>query len=152
MSHRFVFFPPNFFLYLFALELYRSVVWSPLGRASISASYCIFFATSTFIATKMSRPQPDPPPARLYLHGNTYHGPSFWCRRFLSVKGRRTASGLLSLPLVPLFGAPKRDPSKNREMGRALALGGRCSIMKNNNQLVVGVRGGMDVGEEARWG
>jgi hypothetical protein len=37
-------------------------------------------------------------------------------------------------------------------MGRALALGGRSSIMKNNNQLVVGVRGGMDVGEEARWG
>ena len=39
----FVFFPPCFFLYLFALELYRSVVWSPLGRASISTSYGIFF-------------------------------------------------------------------------------------------------------------
>ena len=42
-SHRFVFFPPCFFLYLFALELYCSVVWSPLGRASISTSYGIFF-------------------------------------------------------------------------------------------------------------
>ena len=62
------------------------------------------------------------------------------------------ALGLLSPPLVPLFGAPKRDPSKNREMGRDLALGGRRSIMKNNNQLVVGVRGGIDVQEEARWG
>jgi hypothetical protein len=51
-----------------------------------------------------------------------------------------------------LFGAPKRDTSKNREMDRALALGGRYSIMKNNNQLVVGVCGGMDVGEEAHWG
>ena len=60
--------------------------------------------------------------------------------------------GLLSPPLVPLFGAPKRDPSKNREMGRALALGGRRPIMKNNNQLVVEFRGGIDVGEEARWG
>ena len=42
-SLMFVFFPPCFFLYLFALELYRSVVWSPLGRASISTSYGIFF-------------------------------------------------------------------------------------------------------------
>ena len=32
-----------FFLYLLALELYHSVVWSPLGRAHISASYGIFF-------------------------------------------------------------------------------------------------------------
>jgi hypothetical protein len=31
------------FLYLFVKELYCSVVWSPLGRASISASYSIFF-------------------------------------------------------------------------------------------------------------
>ena len=37
-----------FFLYLFALELYRSVVWFPLGRASISTSYGIFFVTSTY--------------------------------------------------------------------------------------------------------
>ena len=55
------------------------------------------------------------------------------------------ALGLLSLPLVSLFGVPKREPSKNREMGRNLALGGRRLIMKNNNQLVVGVRGGIDV-------
>ena len=37
-------------------------------------------------------------------------------------------------------------------MGGALTLGGRRLIMKNNNQLVVGVRGGLDVGEEGRWG
>ena len=42
-----MFFPPCFFLYLFVLELYRSVVWSPLGRASISASYGFFFVTNT---------------------------------------------------------------------------------------------------------
>ena len=54
--------------------------------------------------------------------------------------------------IIPLFGAPKRDPSKNREMDWALALGGRRLIIKNNNQLVVGVHGGLDVGEEARWG
>ncbi len=100
----------------------------------------------------MSQPQPYPPPAFLYLHINTYHGPRFWCHRFLLVKGRRMVLGLLFLPLVPLFGAPKRDPSKNRETGGALALGGRHSRMKNNNQLVVSVRSGLDVGEEARWG
>ena len=42
-------------------------------------------------------------------------------------------------------------------MGGALALGGRRSLMKNNNQQVVGIRSGRDVGEEARgwesvWG
>ena len=36
-------FPAVFFLYLYPKELYRSVVWSPLGRASISASWDIFF-------------------------------------------------------------------------------------------------------------
>jgi len=62
------------------------------------------------------------------------------------------ALGLLSPPLVPLFGELKREPSKNREMVRALALGGRRQIMKNNNQLVVEFRGGIDVGEAACWG
>ena len=44
------------------------------------------------------------------IHGNTCHGPRFWSSRFLLVKGRRMASGLLSPPLVPLFWAPKSDP------------------------------------------
>ena len=65
--------------------------------------------------------------------------------------------GLLSPPLVPLFGAPKRDPSKNREMGRALALGGQGSIMMTNNQLIVGRSGRGNVwveglGWESVWG
>jgi len=56
-----------------------------------------------------------------------------------------------------LFGAPKRDPSKNREMGRALALGGHGSMMTNNNQLIVGGSGRADVwveacGWESVWG
>ena len=106
----------------------------------------------THAATKMSRPPPYPPPAFPYLHGNTCHGPSFWCRRFLLVNGRRVASGLLSPPLVPLFGATKSDPSTNREMGGALTLGGRGSTENNNNQLGVGVGGGKDVGEDARVG
>ena len=36
-------------------------------------------------------------------------------------------------------------------MGGALALGGRCSMIKYNNQLGVCVRGGRDVREEV-WG
>ena len=98
----------------------------------------------------MSRQPPYPPPALLFLHGNTCHRPRFWCRRFLSVKGRRMALGLLSPPLVPLFGAPTRDPSKNREMGRALALRGCGSIMITNNQLIVGGSDRGDVWVEAR--
>ena len=67
------------------------------------------------------------------------------------------ALGLLSLPLVSLFGAPKRDPSKNRETGRALALGGRGLIMITNNQPIVGGSGRGDVwvvarGWESVWG
>ena len=67
------------------------------------------------------------------------------------------SADLLSPPLVPLFGAPKRDPSKNRGMGRALALGGRGSRMITNNQPIVGGSGRGDVWVEARgwesvWG
>ena len=62
------------------------------------------------------------------------------------------APGLLSLQLVPLFGALERDSSKNREMGGALALGGHHSMMQNNNQLGVCTRGGRDVGEEVCGG
>ncbi len=57
----------------------------------------------------------------------------------------------LSPLLVPSFGAPKRNPSKNRKRGRALALGGRHLMMANNNQLGVGGRGRRGVGEEAHW-
>ena len=54
--------------------------------------------------------------------------------------------------MVPLFGAPKQPPSKNREKDGALALGGRHSPMTHNDQLGVGGRGGRDVGEEACGG
>ena len=53
--------------------------------------------------------------------------------------------------MVPLFWVLKRNPSKNRERGGAWALGGRRFINTHNNQTEVGVHGGGDVGEEARW-
>ena len=48
-----------------------------------------------------------------------------------------------------VWGAKER-PIKNREMDGALTLGGRGLMKNNNNQLRVGIRGGRDVGEEAR--
>ena len=47
--------------------------------------------------------------------------------------------------LVPLFGALKCNPSKNRERGGALALGGCRLIMANNNRPKVGSSGRLDV-------
>ncbi len=48
---------------------------------------------------------------------------------------RHPWSGLAAWWLVCLFGAPKRDASKNREMGGALDLGDRRLMMAYNNQL-----------------
>jgi hypothetical protein len=54
--------------------------------------------------------------------------------------------GSRSLPLVPLFGAPKWHQSKNREMGRALLLGGRHLMGQHNSQPKVGGSEGGEVG------
>ena len=74
---------------------------------------------------------------------------------------------MLLLPIIPgkvrgvgfalsavgfLFWVSKKRQIKNKEMGGALALGGRSLMMKNNNQLGVCVRSGRDFGEEARGG
>ena len=70
---------------------------------------------------------------------------------------RRPCSGLAARWLVCLFGAPKRDASKNREMGGALDLGGRRLMMAYSNQPRIGRRDNGDVRAEARgresaWG
>ena len=52
--------------------------------------------------------------------------------------------------LVCLFGAPKRDASKNREMGGALDLGGRRLVMAYNNQHRIGGCNNGDVRVETR--
>jgi len=59
--------------------------------------------------------------------------------------------------LVCLFGAPKRDALKNREMGGALDLGGRRLMMAHNNQPRMGRSNNGDVraearGQESAWG
>ena len=66
-------------------------------------------------------------------------------------------SGLAARWLVCLFGAPKRDASKNREMGRALDIGGRRLMMAYNNQPRIGGSNNGDVraeasGRESAWG
>jgi hypothetical protein len=59
--------------------------------------------------------------------------------------------------LVCLFGAPKRDASKNREMGVALDLGNRRLMMAYINQPRIGGHNNGDVradacGRESAWG
>ena len=66
-------------------------------------------------------------------------------------------SGLAAQWLVCLFGAPKRDASKKREMGGALDLGGCRLMMAYNNQPRIGGRDNGDVradarGRESAWG
>ena len=70
---------------------------------------------------------------------------------------RRPWLGLAARWLVCLFGAPKRDASKNREMDGALDLGGRHLIMAYNNQPRIGGSNNGDVraeahGRESAWG
>jgi hypothetical protein len=66
---------------------------------------------------------------------------------------RHPWSGLVARWLVCLFGAPKRDASKNREMGVALDLGDRRLMMAYINQPRIG---GHDIGDvragESAWG
>jgi hypothetical protein len=59
--------------------------------------------------------------------------------------GRRPGSRLLRL--IPLLGAPKWHPSKNREMGGAPVLDGRYLMRIINNQPSDGVGGKGGVGE-----
>jgi hypothetical protein len=54
--------------------------------------------------------------------------------------------------LFPLFGINFEATSTKREIGGALALGGRHSINTYNNHMEVGVRGGGYIEEEARPG
>ncbi len=67
--------------------------------------------------------------------------------------GLCTARGAgIALAAVGFFlWGDKTQPIKNREMGGAVALGGRRLMMTNNNQLTVGriYKGG--VRAEARW-
>ena len=63
---------------------------------------------------------------------------------------RRPWSGLAAWWLVCLFGAPKRDASKNREMGGALDLGDRRLMVAYNNQPRIGRSDNGDVRAEAR--
>ena len=63
----------------------------------------------------------------------------------------RARSGSAAPWLAPLFGEPMQAPSKNREEGRALALGGRRLMMANNYQPDSGRSGRGGVRAEARW-
>jgi hypothetical protein len=56
----------------------------------------------------------------------------------------------MRMPLFfPLFGAPKHDPSNNREGRCALALGGHRFNDTHNNQTQYGFHVTVDIGEDA---
>ena len=92
--------------------------------------------------------QHEPPPPypsaalALSLHDNIRHGPKSWRRCSLWAHTKLAASVALSPLLVPLFGVPKHNPSKNRERCGVSALGGRCSDIRRNNQPKVRNHGG----------
>ena len=72
-------------------------------------------------------------------------------------QARSPWSDLAARWLVCLFGAPKRDALKNREMGGALDLGGHCLMMAYNNQPRIGGSDNGAVraeasGRESAWG
>jgi hypothetical protein len=62
------------------------------------------------------------------------------------------ASGALLPIFYPTFGAPKHNPSKNREREGVSALGGHLLVGQHNNQPKVGVCGRRDIGEGVQPG
>jgi hypothetical protein len=60
--------------------------------------------------------------------------------------------GLGLSQLVPLLGAMKCEPSKNKEKVGVLAIGGHCLVIKHNNQPKVGILSRSSVGEGAQPG
>ena len=119
---------------------------------------CVKYTTlpraTTQNTTTTHNNQHDPPPLypsvalALSLHGNINYGPKSWCSCSLWAHTRLKLSVKLLPLLVPSFGLPKRNPSKNRERGGAMALGGRLLMMAYNNQPKVRDHGGGMFGRE----
>ncbi len=122
-----------------------------IAYSNLILSYLSIYLSTTH-KNKMGCCLPTPSGFALYLHGNICHGPKSWCHGSPQVCCRRLAVGLLSLRLVPLVGTPNEDASKNREGGGSLALGGRCLVIRHNNQLIVSGSNRMDDGEDAQPG
>jgi hypothetical protein len=112
--------------------------------------------TQNTTTTHKNQHEPLPPypsaALALSLHGNILHGPKSWHRCSLWVHQWHDALGALLPLFYPLFGVPKRNPSKNRERDGVLALGGHLLVGQHNNQPKVGVCGRRDIGEGAQPG
>jgi hypothetical protein len=109
---------------------------------------------TTTIHNNQHEPPPPYPSAALALslHDNIRHGPKSWRRCSLWAHTRLAAAVALLPLMVPLFGAPKCNPSKNRERGGILALGGRRLNIRRNNQPKVRDHGGGGYsGGHATW-
>jgi hypothetical protein len=105
--------------------------------------------TTQHTTTKMSHCHLLSTGFALSLHGQNTGAPNQWHRGSLWSHARCLWLGLAARWLVRLFGVPNEDTSKNREICQALALDGRRSMMRDNNQLGDSGRVWRDVGEEA---
>jgi hypothetical protein len=101
-----------------------------------------FLGSHTTNKNKMSHCYPTPSIFALHCHGNICHGTNSWLLDPPQVLGRHLLADLQSPRLVPLLEVPKRDPSRNREMGRVQALGGCQSFKKCINKPKDSVGGG----------
>ena len=137
--------------HLLGALLYKMGKTSTLSRAT----------TQNTTTTHNNQHEPPPPypsaALALFLHDNICHGPKSWRRCSLWAHTRLTVLIALSPLLVPLFGVPKRNPSKNREGGGVSALGGCHLSIRRNNQPKVhnhgrgGIREGRRPGRNV-WG
>jgi hypothetical protein len=99
--------------------------------------------------------QHEPPPSypsvalALSLNGQAVGATNQWRRCFLLFPQKAPMFRFGGAMAGFMFGSPKRDASKNREMGGALDLGGRRLMMAYNNQPRVRAEA---CGQESAWG
>jgi hypothetical protein len=138
-----------------ALKQGESISMGEVLYATKWVKYSALPQATTQNTTTTHNNQHEPLPAypsaalALSLQGNILHGPKSWCHCSLWVRQWRDALGALLPLFYPLFGAPKRNPLKNRERDGILALGSHFLVGRNNNQLKDGIHSRRDIGEGA---
>ncbi len=102
--------------------------------------------TTTTHNNQHELPLPYPPAAlALSFHGNFSHAPKSWRCCSLWVRQWQCVGCALTL-FCPLFGAPKHNPSKNRERDWVLELSGHLLVRQHSNQPKLGICGRRDIG------
>jgi hypothetical protein len=122
-------------------NLHTRVTFFGVGR-KFSGFFGLVLGSHTTNINKMSRHHATPSFFAPYCHGNICHDTKSWLSNFPYLLQKRPVAGLQLLRLVPFLGALEHDPLRNREMGRAQALGGCQSFKKCNNQPKDSIVGG----------